>query len=102
MTPPRIGLTSKCRMVNYWMRKPKRRQPRRAQPRSKTPPISFREETSGERVILMIDESFATKFGEVWRTRSRLPIFLQLGPGLAIVLGSRRVAKRRFAELRIG
>lgn len=73
---------------------------RRAQPRSKTPPISFREESDGERVILLIDESFSTGDAN-WLTTTRQPMFLSLGPGLALTLGTRRVQKRRYARLLI-
>lgn len=76
------------------------RKPQRAQPRCNTPPVSFCEETNGERVILMIDETFRTH-SATWRTSSRQPIFLQLGAGLVVTMGSRRVLKRRFAQLRI-
>jgi hypothetical protein len=71
----------------------------RAQPRKATPPVSFRSEETGDRTILLVDESFAT--ATFTRTNTRQPIFLRLGPGLRVVLESRRIAKRRFAQLRI-
>jgi hypothetical protein len=71
----------------------------RAQPRKATPPVSFRSEETGDRTILLVDESFVTD-GHT-RTSTRQPIFLQLGPGLVVVLQSRRISKRRFAQLRI-
>lgn len=76
-----------------------RRKRLRAQPRKATPPVSFRSEETGDRTILLVDESFSTD--SFARTNSRQPIFLRLGPGLRILLESRRVAKRRFAQLRI-
>jgi len=84
-------------MVNYGMKQS--RKPRRAQPRKATPPVSFRAEETGDRTILLVDESFSTD--SLTRTHSRQPIFLRLGPGLKIVLESRRIAKRRFPQLRI-
>jgi hypothetical protein len=84
-------------MVNCLMKKT--RKPQRAQPRKATPPLLFRS-TEGDRVILMVDESLAPT--TAWlTTQSRQPIFLKLGPGLAITVESRRIAKRRFAQLRI-
>jgi hypothetical protein len=71
----------------------------RAQPRKATPPVSFRSEETGDRTIIMVDESFSTD--SFTRTSTRQPIFLRLGPGLRVVMESRRIAKRRFAQLRI-
>ena len=71
----------------------------RAQSRKATPPISFRSDETGDRTILLVDESFVTT--SLARTSTRQPIFLQLGPGLTILVQSRRIAKRRFAQLRI-
>jgi hypothetical protein len=79
------------------MRKLKRRL--RAQPRSKTPPVSFRGEASGERTVLMLDESFTT--AEQVTSSSRQPIFLKLGAGVTVTLASRKVNKRRYPQLRI-
>jgi hypothetical protein len=71
----------------------------RAQSRAATPPVSFRSEETGDRMILLVDESFVTNAHT--RTNTRQPIFLKLGPGLAILMQSRRIAKRRFPQLRI-
>jgi hypothetical protein len=71
----------------------------RAQPRKATPPVAFRSEGTGDRTILLVDESFSTD--SLTRTNSRQPIFLRLGPGLKVILESRRIAKRRFPLLRI-
>ncbi len=73
---------------------------RKAQPRSKTPPVSFRDEDIGERVVLLVDESFATK-SATWISRGRQPIFLKLGPGLEVRMRSARVNKRRYSRLQI-
>ena len=71
----------------------------RAQPRHATPPVSFRSEETGDRTILLVDESFVTNTHT--GTNTRQPIFLKLGPGLTVLMQSRRIAKRRFAQLRI-
>jgi hypothetical protein len=72
---------------------------KRAQPRSKTPPVSLRGETSGERVVLMLDESHVTT--ERSASISRQPIFLRLGAGLSLTLSSRKMNKRRYPLLTI-
>lgn len=82
------------------MKKRKLRKLKRAQPRAKTPPISFRDELSGDRTILTIDESFSTN-SSTWKTSTRQPIFVRLGSGLLVTMQSRRIAKRRYAQLRI-
>jgi hypothetical protein len=72
---------------------------KRAQPRSKTPPVSLRGESTGERVVLMLDESHVTT--ERSASTSRQPIFLRLGAGLTVKVGSRKVNKRRYPLLTI-
>lgn len=70
----------------------------RAQPRKATPPVCFRSD-DGDRSILLVDEGFVTQ--SFVRTNSRQPIFLKLGPGLVVLMESRRVTKRRYPQLRI-